>query len=149
VLLGGMWIALMIAFGLAFVTAWRFAPRAQLPLFAVGITLILLGSLLRRYCWRTLGQYFTGDVRARADQPVIRTGPYRLIRHPSYTAAMMMFIGIGFALGSWVSLILITISSIVAYGYRVRVEERALLSAIGEPYGTYMKECKRFIPYVV
>jgi protein-S-isoprenylcysteine O-methyltransferase len=148
-LLGGMWIALLIAFALAFIRAWSFPPGAQLPLFAVGLALIVLGSLLRRYCFRTLGQYFTGDVRARADQPVIRTGPYRLVRHPSYTAGMMMFIGIGLALGNWFSFILLTIATIATYGYRVVIEERALLDAIGEPYRSYMKETKRFVPYVV
>src|SRR5450759_997019 len=147
VLLGGMWIALFLAFPLAFVRAWSFPPGAQLPLFAVGLSLIVLGSLLRRYCFRTLGQYFTGDVRARSDQPVIRAGPYRLVRHPSYTAGMMMFIGIGLALGSWFSFILLTIATIATYGYRVVIEERALLDAIGEPYRSYMKETKRFVPY--
>lgn len=149
VLLGGMWIALFLAFPLAFVRAWSFPPGAQLPLFAVGLSLIALGSLLRRYCFRTLGQYFTGDVRARSDQPVIRTGPYRLVRHPSYTAGMMMFIGIGLALGSWFSFILLTIGTIATYGYRVKIEERALLDTIGEPYRSYMKETKRFVPYIV
>lgn len=149
VLLGGMWIALLIAFGLAFVRVWSFPPGARLSLFAVGLSLIALGSLLRRYCFRTLGQYFTGDVRARSDQPVIRAGPYRLVRHPSYTAGMMMFIGIGLALGSWFSFILLTIGTIATYGYRVVIEERALLDTIGEPYRSYMKGTKRFIPYVV
>ena len=149
VLLAGMWIALLIAFGIAFVRAWAFPVRLQLPLFAVGISLILLGSLLRRYCFRTLGEYFTGDVRAKPDQPVITAGPYRLVRHPSYTAGMMMFIGIGLALGSWVSALLLTISSIATYTYRVSIEERALLETIGEPYGVYMKDRKRFIPYIV
>jgi protein-S-isoprenylcysteine O-methyltransferase Ste14 len=148
-LLGGMWIVLLASYALAFVTGWGFPPRLQLPLFAAGTSLILLGSLLRRYCWRTLGEYFTGDVRARHDQPVIRSGPYRLIRHPSYTAAMMMFVGIGLSLGSWVSLVLLTVAAIVVYGYRVRVEERVLLATIGDSYGSYMKECKRFIPYIV
>ncbi len=148
-LLGGQWIALLIAFPIAFVGTFAFPRRWQIPLFAVGITLLLLGSLLRRYCWRTLGEYFTGDVRARANQPVIRSGPYRLVRHPGYTAGMMMFIGIGVALGSWVSAGLLGFSTIALYGYRVRVEERALLETIGEPYGIYMKERKRFIPYVV
>jgi protein-S-isoprenylcysteine O-methyltransferase Ste14 len=118
-------------------------------LYAVGVASIFLGSLLRRYCWRTLGEYFTGDVRARADQPVIRTGPYRLVRHPSYTAGMMMNIGIGLALGSWASFALLTIATIATYLYRVKVEERALLNTIGEPYRSYMKETKRFVPYIV
>lgn len=149
VILVGSWIALVLAFPLAFVRAWMFTPRLQLPLFAIGISMILLGSLLRRYCWRTLGEYFTGDVRARHDQPVINTGPYRFVRHPSYTAGMMMFIGIGLALGSWLSLALLAVVTIAAYTYRVTVEERALLEAIGEPYSAYCRERKRFIPYIV
>jgi protein-S-isoprenylcysteine O-methyltransferase len=148
-LLGGMQIALLAAFFLAFAATGSVPPRLKLLLFAIGVTSILLGSLLRRYCWRTLGEYFTGDVRAKQDQPVIRSGPYRLVRHPSYTAAMMMFIGIGLSLGSWFSLMLLTISSILVYGYRVSVEERALLATIGQPYSIYMQECKRFIPYIV
>ena len=143
------WIALLIAYPIAFVRAWSFPERAQLPLFIVGVLMLISGSLLRRYCWRTLGKYFTGDVQARNDQPVIRSGPYRWVRHPSYTGGMMMFIGLGLTLGSWVSVALLTIATIVAYGYRVTVEERVLLDTIGEPYGSYMKERKRFIPYVV
>lgn len=142
-------MALLIAYPVAFVRAWSFPTRAKLPLFVAGVLMILFGSLLRRYCWRTLGRYFTGDVQARRDQPVIRSGPYKWVRHPSYTAGMMMFIGIGFALGNWVSLALLTVATIAAYGYRVMIEEKALLETIGEPYGTYMKERKRFIPYIV
>ena len=149
VLLGGMWIALFLAFPLAFVRAWSFPQRAQVPFFIAGLLLIVLGSLLRRYCFRTLGQYFTGDVRAREDQPVICTGPYRWVRHPSYTAGMMMFIGIGLALGSWFSFLLLTIGSIATYGYRVAVEERLLLQTLGEPYASYMKGRRRFIPHIV
>ena len=111
--------------------------------------MILFGSLLRRYCFRTLGEYFAGDVKARADQPVISSGPYRLVRHPSYSAGMMMFIGIGLALGSWLSLAILTIATVATYTYRVMIEERALVDTIGEPYRCYMKTRKRFIPYVV
>ena len=149
VIMAGNAIALTLAYPLAFVRAWSFPQNWQVPLFVAGVLMVFLGSVVRRYCWRTLGEYFTGDVKARADQPVIRSGPYRFVRHPSYTAAMMMFIGIGLALGNWVSLVLVTIATIAAYGYRVAVEERALLDAIGEPYRSYMKERKRFIPYVV
>jgi protein-S-isoprenylcysteine O-methyltransferase Ste14 len=149
VLLGGMWIALMLGFILSFVKAGSFAPSAQLPLFSIGVALMILGSLLRRWCFRTLGQYFTGDVKASADQPVIRTGPYRFVRHPSYTAGIMMFTGIGLALGSWFSFLLITIASIATYWYRVTIEERALLGTIGEQYASFMKERKRFIPHIV
>lgn len=148
-LLTGQWIALLAAVLLAFFNIWAFPAGVIRPVFAVGVTLILLGSLLRRYCWRTLGDYFTGDVRARANQPVIRTGPYRLVRHPSYTGGIMMLSGVGLALGSVLGFLLLTLVTITAYAYRVAVEERALLEAIGEPYRSYMSECKRFIPFIV
>jgi protein-S-isoprenylcysteine O-methyltransferase Ste14 len=62
---------------------------------------------------------------------------------------MMMNIGIGLALGSWLSFALLTVATIATYAYRVMVEERALLDTIGEPYRIYMKESKRYIPYIV
>ncbi len=148
-ILFGTSTASFFAYPLAFVKAGTFPGSWQVPLFIIGVLMILLGSLLRRYCWRTLGEYFTGDVKARTDQPVIRSGPYRLVRHPSYTAAMMMFTGVGLALGSWLSLLLLMIAAIGAYSYRVSVEERALRETIGAPYEAYMKDSKRFIPYVV
>lgn len=148
-LLGAQTLALMVAIALSAFRVWQFPTHLLLPLFALGITLLLLGSLIRRYCHRTLGEYFTGDVRVRSGQPVIRSGPYRLVRHPSYTGGMLIFIGIGFALGSVLGLILLVVITLVGYGYRVAVEERALVAAIGEPYRVYMTECKRFIPYIV
>jgi protein-S-isoprenylcysteine O-methyltransferase len=62
---------------------------------------------------------------------------------------MLMFIGIGLALGSWLSFVLLTIATIATYGYRVAVEERVLLETIGEPYRSFMKGRKRFIPHIV
>jgi protein-S-isoprenylcysteine O-methyltransferase Ste14 len=149
VLLAGMGLASFIAYPIAFVKAWSFPQSWHVPLFAVGVLLMILGSLLRRFCWRTLGEYFTGDVTVKPDQAIISSGPYRLLRHPSYTAGMMMYIGMGLALGSWFSLALLTISTYATYSYRVIVEERVLLDALGEPYAAYMKERKRFIPFVL
>ena len=149
VILGVNWIALMVAYPAAFITSWMFPRNLLVPLFILGVALTVLGSILRRVCWRALGIYFTGDVQASEDQPVIRDGPYRFVRHPSYTGGMMMFIGIGFALGNWISVLLLTAASIISYTYRVSVEERALVEAIGAPYEDYMKERKRFIPFIV
>ena len=92
VLLAGMGVATFIAYPIAFVKAWSFPQSWHVPLFVVGVLLMILGSLLRRYCWRALGESFTGDVSVRPDQPIISSGPYRLVRHPSYTAGMVMYI---------------------------------------------------------
>jgi protein-S-isoprenylcysteine O-methyltransferase Ste14 len=140
-------LGLYAAFFFAFV---RFGGmRPLMPLFWLGVVLILLGSLFRRHCWRILGEYFTGDVKARADQPVIDRGAYRFVRHPSYTAGMILFTGIGLSFGNWIGFVLLMVSVLVGYIYRVRVEEKALTETIGEPYIAFMKTRRRFIPYVI
>lgn len=147
--MGTIWIAFILSFSLAGVRATQFAASVRIPVFYSGIGLLVGGSVLRRVCWRALGEHFTGDVRAERNQPVIQTGPYRWVRHPSYTGAMMMYIGVGIALANWLSVGALALAAIISYGYRVRVEERALLSEIGEPYAAYMKTHKRFIPFIV
>lgn len=141
-------MALLLSFPLAFVRSLSFPAASIRPMFVVGTSLLVAGSLLRRHCWKMLGEHFTGDVQARDDQPVITRGAYRWVRHPSYTGAMLMFFGIGIALANWASLAILGVTSFVAYSYRVRVEERALVQTLGEPYVAYMKTRKRFVPFV-
>lgn len=141
-------LGLAAAFPLAWVPALRFPARAAPALFFSGLALLVGGSLLRRHCWRRLGQYFTGDVAAQADQPVVDTGAYAWVRHPSYSAGMMMNVGIGLALGSWAGTVLIAALSLAGYHYRMNVEERVLLETLGEPYRRFMAQRKRLIPYI-
>jgi protein-S-isoprenylcysteine O-methyltransferase Ste14 len=71
------------------------------------------------------------------------------VRHPSYTGGILMFTGIGVALANWASLAILVIVSVAVYSYRIAVEEKALLGAIGEPYAAFMRTRKRLIPYVI
>jgi protein-S-isoprenylcysteine O-methyltransferase Ste14 len=141
------WLAFPTSFA---VSSWsRFALRNhRIAWFATGIMILLAGSMLRRYCFRTLGRYFTGNVRVQADQPVIEDGPYRLVRHPAYTGGMMMYLGTGLALTNWLSALILLGMGALTYAYRVRVEERALGISIGQPYREYMQRTKRFVPFV-
>lgn len=149
VIMATNWVAITLGFPAAWVTRTVIAPASRVPVFYFGVLLMVLGSVLRRLCWRALGAHFTGDVRAQADQPVIQTGPYRFVRHPSYTAGLVMFAGIGFALTNWLSVGILLVTSAAAYSYRVRVEERALLTEIGAPYAEFMRTRKRFVPFVI
>ena len=148
VIMFGMWGATLIAFPLAWVRALRVHVVPPLVVFAFGVAILVAGSLLRRYCWRLLGESFTGDVRARADQPIVTTGAYALLRHPSYTAGVLMNAGMGMALGSWGSTAVLVLASFAVYSYRMAVEERALLAAVGEPYRAFMRTRRRLIPYI-
>jgi len=140
-------IAMLVAAAASFLPWFNMAfPVAAV---VVGTATLLAGGALRRYCFKALGKFFTGTVVVSADQQVIQTGPYRLIRHPSYTAALLMFTGIGIALGNWISVAVLFLAHCLLYGIRVSVEERALLETLGEPYRDYMSRTKRFIPHVI
>jgi len=148
VIVNAMGIAFLIAWPLAWVPALRFPTHWELTVFVVGLVFVIAGSLLRRHCWRMLGASFTGDVQARAGQRIITAGAYTLLRHPSYTAGIVMNAGAGLALGSWASTALLVVGSLAAYSYRIAVEERALLKSVGEPYREFMRTRKRLIPYI-
>lgn len=141
------WLAFPAAFA---VSSWsKFAlSNHRIVWFALGLVILLAGSMLRRYCFRTLGRYFTGNVRVQADQPVIDDGLYRFVRHPSYTGGMLMYLGTGLALTNWLSALILVGMGAATYAYRVLVEEQALGSSIGQPYVEYMRRTKRFIPFV-
>ena len=114
--------------------------------FWAGLALMVAGRWLRRHCFRMLGESFTAVVVVKPEQQVIERGAYRWVRHPSYTAGMMLFAGSMLALANWLSVVVVLCGAIVAYSYRVHVEERALLETLGEPYRDYMRRTKRFIP---
>jgi protein-S-isoprenylcysteine O-methyltransferase Ste14 len=141
-------LASAIAVPLAWVPFLR-VPAAEQPLFFfIGVAIIIGASLLRRHCWRQLGASFTGDVRATADQRIVTTGAYSMLRHPSYTAGILMNLGTGVALGSWGSIVVLVLAGFAVYAYRIAVEEQVLLAAIGEPYREFMRTRRRLIPYV-
>lgn len=148
VIMLGMQLASVVAFPLAWVQALRFPKNWDVAVFSAGLVLLIGGSLLRRHCWRMLGASFTGDVQAQAGQRIVGEGAYRLLRHPSYTAGILMNAGIAVALGSWASAALLVGISFAVYAYRIQVEERALLSVVGEPYREFMRTRKRLVPYV-
>ena len=152
---GGTFRALMIGSPLAVLAAGAAAYLPWLtiadPVAAavVGMILMVAGAVLRRYCYRALGAYFTGVVVVKHNQRVVESGLYRLVRHPSYTAACIMFIGLGLALGSWISVAILFFVHCYLYGRRIVAEEKALVDTLGDTYTEYMQRTKRFIPFLV
>jgi len=121
---------------------------ARWPVFLIGLAVIILGMALRRWAVLALGQFFTVQVQVRSGQTVVDTGPYRFVRHPSYTAIIMSFVGIGVALENWLSLVVIIVVPTIGLIIRIRVEERALLNALGEPFREFSQSRARIIPKV-
>ena len=128
-LLLGVWLGSVTATAIP-----GFAITEGRPLvFAAGVLLALAGIAFRWYAITTLGRFFTTRVMTVSDQTVIDTGPYRWIRHPSYTGALMTVLGVLLCSTNWISLACFALA-LPGFAYRIRVEERALTAALGQPY---------------
>ena len=149
ILIGLQWFGLALNFLLGAVFPAAAITWHRTVLFGIGVTLILLGVAFRWYAIWTLGRYFTRDVVVSADQKVVQHGPYRYIRHPAYSGTFLTMLGVGLAMTNWASLAALLLCVFLGHMYRVRVEEQALVQAIGQPYVEYMRRTKRFIPLVL
>jgi protein-S-isoprenylcysteine O-methyltransferase len=131
--------------------AYRF-PDCLFPTLPVvrvcGFCIYVLGFFLRFYSVIYLGRFFTTNVAIAADHRLIDSGPYRLIRHPSYTGLFLLYLGICLCIGNWATTLIIMVPIFCAFMWRMKVEETALCEALGEPYVNYMKRTKRLIPMV-
>jgi protein-S-isoprenylcysteine O-methyltransferase Ste14 len=116
--------------------------------FGIGLAIAWAGIGLRWWSFRTLGRYFTFTVQTSADQPVITGGPYRFVRHPSYTGIMLALIGVATTYGNWLSVALFVAVVLVGFVNRIRVEEAALSATLGDAYRSYASGRKRLVPLV-
>jgi protein-S-isoprenylcysteine O-methyltransferase Ste14 len=116
------------------------------PLFVVGVLLMATGIAIRQWAVALLGRFFTIDVRVHSGQTVVDAGPYRWVRHPSYSGLLMTLIGIGMALGNWAALAALIILPTAGLVVRISVEERALTDALGEPYRRFAASRARLVP---
>jgi protein-S-isoprenylcysteine O-methyltransferase Ste14 len=131
----------------------EFLPSAAISsqrnfLFFVGVCLMVSVAAFRWYSAGLLGKYFTFDVAVESGHELIEAGPYRYIRHPSYTGALLSLLGFGLALGNWAGLAAAVGCLGIAYAYRIPVEEAALASALGENYVRYRKRTWRLVPFL-
>jgi protein-S-isoprenylcysteine O-methyltransferase Ste14 len=145
------WPCMAVATGLLFL-APHIAPAAAIAHpavgFAIGMVMLVTGVAVRIWSFRALGEYFTFTVKVSPDQPVITTGPYRLLRHPGYAGGLLATIGIGVMWGNWVSLATLTVLLLAFIIWRIRTEERALLATLDGRYRGYAARHKRLVPLV-
>jgi protein-S-isoprenylcysteine O-methyltransferase Ste14 len=124
------------------------AIRPAAAAFAIGMVALLGGLVLRGWSIKTLGEYFTGRVMVSADQPVINAGPYRLLRHPSYTGLLLACAGVGLTSANWVAVAAMVLLPVAAVLWRIHAEESALLATLGDRYRAYAGQHKRLVPFL-
>jgi protein-S-isoprenylcysteine O-methyltransferase Ste14 len=141
-------ISLVIGFVLAFRTAelrlWMFG--GGWPSIAVGLGIAASGVALRTWSILTLGRFFTYDVTIQPGHRVVTAGPYRWVRHPSYTGGLVGLLGLGVALGSAAAVLALVVVPLIGVLIRIRHEERTLRSALGAEYDAYAAGTPRLLP---
>jgi protein-S-isoprenylcysteine O-methyltransferase Ste14 len=124
--------------------ARRYVPYS-LGLFWLGFALVAIGlcfSVLARV-W--LGRNWSGLVTVKHDHELIRSGPYRLVRHPIYTGLLLALLGSAIAMGEWRGLLGVTLFS-VAFLHKMQIEERFMTDQFGADYARYRNEVPALIP---
>lgn len=140
--------ALIIAFNAAFAhQEWRITVL-QPTLSWAGVALMWAGMAFRLWAIQTLGAFFRTSVVVQEGHQLVTAGPYRWLRHPSYTGAIATLTGLGLALGNWVSLAALAVLPTLAIAFRVHVEERALKEQFGASYDAFRKSRSAVLPLV-
>ena len=112
----------------------------------ISLSLLVAGLVIRWTAILTLGSLFNTRVAIHQDHRLIRTGLFRLVRHPSYSGLLLVFLGLGLSFGNWLSVVVIVIPFLAALLYRIQVEESSLIEALGQDYIEYCKATKHLLP---
>ena len=128
----------------------RALPQADLPdsAWVAGAVAMVAGATLRWRSLLALGQHFHRNVQVLHDQDLVTTGPYRRLRHPSYTAALLLFGGIGLGQANIASVAVAFVLPAAAYSYRIAVEETEMRRVLGVRYEQFASTRQRLIPWI-
>jgi len=146
-----IWLGVVLGIGLGI--AAELIP-AGLPwpsgtIRLVALVLLLGGLALRWTAILMLGRFFMVDIAIRSDHILVQKGPYRYVRHPSYTGLLIAFLGLGVCFDNWLSIVGLLVPVTLAVLNRVRKEEGSLLGSLGPPYADYCARTRRFIPGLI
>jgi len=148
--LGMIWMTILISISFAILITQRYAlPIINNNIICyIGLAIILLGVVLRLLVIRSMGVLFTVDVTIRKEHKLKTDGFFKIVRHPSYFASLLSFIGFGIFLNNWLSLAVVFIMIFMAFSRRIQIEENVLIDRFGDAYLEYKKRTKRIIPFI-
>jgi len=123
-------------------------PGGRVWPVVAGLTMIVACVAIRAWSIITLGRFFQYSIRIQSGHTVVTTGPYRFVRHPSYTGLALGVAGYGLACGTVWSLLAAAALAGLGLTVRIRVEERQLRDSLGADYDDFAAHHKRLIPGV-
>ncbi len=145
-----IWLGILISLTLSvYISAtYNFSISVYESVKYVGLALIVIGIVLRLIIIKSLGKFFTAVVTIKQDHKLKTDGFYHFLRHPSYSASLLSFIGFGISLNNWVSLVLVIVMVLIVFINRIKTEEKALIEFFGQDYLDYMKSTKALLPFI-
>ena len=128
--------------------AWLSWASLPLPLWLrwLGVGAALTGFGLLQWAQNTLGENWSDTPRMMKEQSLITSGPYRFVRHPIYTAFLLIlgstfFISANWLIGfTWLGMTALEVAS------RISFEESLMLEYFGDPYREYMQRTGKLLP---
>lgn len=114
---------------------------------AAGAAVTVTGVALRQWAIHSLGPFFVGHVAVQPDQTVVSSGPYRWLRHPSYTGQWIEMVGVGLATANPLGVAACALLPLVGITARIEAEEREL-SARLPGYAEFARGRRKLIPLI-
>lgn len=124
----------------------RLAPEGK-PSTAVGYGLLLAGMAFAGWARLFLGSNWSSNVTLKEDHTLVRSGPYRIVRHPIYTGLLVALLGTAIAVGELRCFLGVVLAAI-AWKIKSVSEETLMMQQFGEQYASYRKEVKGLVPYL-
>lgn|SRR3989344_6403796 len=114
-----------------------------------GIFIMVSGFILRQWSIQILGNLFTPVISIQEGHRLIIKGPYKYVRHPSYSGLLVELLGASLAVSNWISFVLVFCFVLPPLIYRIKIEEKELIKKFGQDYIAYKERTKMLIPWVI
>ena len=136
--------------GIGFVLIWQGRFWARDPGWKLLPALILLACavLLSWTGVAALGRHWRIDAGLNPDHQLVRSGPYRFVRHPIYASMLCLFLGTGLIVTPWYVLVPAIAIFLVGIEIRVRIEDALLASQFGDDFSAYKRNVPAYVPWL-
>lgn len=124
----------------------RFIPVSPW-IMSAGLVIEAVGLVVAVWARRHLGRHWSGEITIKVEHELIRSGPYRWMRHPIYTGILAMYAGLLLVTGEWLAVAGFMLVGL-AYWRKIRLEEANLEIAFGANYDAYRRETRALVPRV-
>jgi protein-S-isoprenylcysteine O-methyltransferase Ste14 len=114
----------------------------------VSVLFLALASVLSWTGARALGRQWRFDAGVNRDHDLVRSGPYRIVRHPIYASMLCILLGTGLMITPWPMLLVSMVFFVAGTETRIRLEDQLLASSFGDRYAVYARTTPAYIPFV-